>query len=70
MADFMKDSSVKTKLMLVAGVTIFIAMLVMGIVLNGIITSNQKDSFQEETNLQAVQVDNTMNIFLEGLRDG
>ena len=70
MADFMKDASVKTKLMLVAGVTIFIAMLVMGIVLNGIITSNQKDSFQEETKLQAVQVDNTMHIFLEGLRDG
>ena len=56
--------------MLVSGVTIFVAMLVMGIILNGIITNNQRESFHEETNLQAIQVDNTMNIFLEELRDG
>ncbi len=70
MTHFKQDSSVKSKLMLVSGVTIFVAMLVMGIILNGIITNNQRESFHEETNLQAIQVDNTMNIFLEELRAG
>ncbi|WP_027407237.1 methyl-accepting chemotaxis protein [Anaerovibrio sp. RM50] len=70
MTHFKQDSSVKTKLMLVSGVTIFVAMLAMGIILNGIITNNQRESFHEETNLQAIQVDNTMNIFLEELRAG
>ncbi|MCR5176907.1 MAG: HAMP domain-containing protein [Anaerovibrio sp.] len=70
MAEYIKSLSVKMKIMLLTGITIFIAMVAMGIVLNRMITNNERDLFQEETKLQAVQVDTTMHIFLDGLRAG
>ena len=63
-------AGIKGKIMLVTGACIVVAMLVLGVVLNKVITDNERKLFEEESNLQAAQVDNTVNIFLNGLRDG
>lgn len=70
MADYLKNASVKTKLMLLIGISVFVAMVAMGVILNWTITSHERENFHAETNLQAVQVDNTIHIFLETLRSG
>lgn len=70
MVDKIKNSSVKTKIMFLTGISIFIAMVSMGMVLNRMITNNERALFQEETRMQAVQVDNSMHIFMKGLQDG
>ena len=61
--------SVRKKIMVLISGVFIIVMLVLGIVLDRVITSNTLASFQEETDLQASQVDNTMNILLTTLRD-
>ena len=42
----------------------------LGIVLDRVITNHEMNKFVEETDLQAVQVDRSMDLFLRGLRDG
>jgi len=70
MFDYSRNASVKTKLMLLIGISVFVAMVTMGIILNRTITNHERETFQNETNLQAVQVDNTIHIFLDGLKAG
>ncbi len=70
MGDLIKKMGVKQKIMVLTSVAFVIAMLVLGLVLNKVITNREMANFSQETVLQASQVDNTMNIFLNDLRDG
>ena len=62
--------NVKRKIMVSVSVLFVVVMLVLGFVLDRVITSSEMANFEEETNLQAAQVDNAMHLFLNGLRDG
>lgn len=62
--------NVKQKIMVSVSALFIIIMLILGIVLDRVITSNELANFEEETVLQSTQVDNAMNLFLNGLRDG
>lgn len=62
--------NVKQKIMVSVSVLFVVVMLVLGIVLDRVITSSEMSNFEEETDLQAAQVDNAMHLFLNGLRDG
>ena len=70
MSNFFRELGVKQKIMLLTGVSILIAMVSLGIVLNKVITDNVMETFTEDSKLQAVQVDNTMTGFLKDLEDG
>ncbi len=70
MTDFLKDLGVKQKIMLLSGVSIFIAMVFLGVILNKVITDNVRNTFEDDAKVQAVQVDNTMNVFLMNLEAG
>ncbi len=70
MGSLMKNMGVKQKIMVLTSGAFVVAMLVLGLVLNKVITNRETASFAEETALQATQVDNTMDIFLNDLRDG
>ena len=62
--------NVKRKIMVSVSVLFVVVMLVLGFVLDRVITSSEMANFEEETDLQAAQVDNAMHLFLNGLRDG
>ncbi|MBE6083955.1 MAG: methyl-accepting chemotaxis protein [Selenomonas ruminantium] len=62
--------NVKQKIMVSVSILFIVVMLVLGIVLDRIITSTQLANFEEEADLQSAQVDNAMHLFLNGLRDG
>ena len=62
--------NVKRKIMVSVSILFVVVMLVLGFVLDRVITSSEMDNFEEETDLQAAQVDNAMHLFLNGLRDG
>lgn len=62
--------NVKQKIMVSVSVLFILVMAVLGLVLDRIITSSQMANFEEEADLQSTQVDNAMNLFLNGLRDG
>lgn len=62
--------NVKQKIMVSVSVLFIFVMAVLGFVLDGIITDSQMANFEEEADLQSTQVDNAMNLFLIGLRDG
>lgn len=62
--------NVKRKIMVSVSILFVVVMLVLGFVLDRVITSSEMANFEEETNLQAAQVDNAMHLFLNGLRDG
>ena len=70
MEELLSRMSVRKKIMVLISGVFIIVMLALGIVLDRVITSNTLDSFQEEADLQAAQVDNTMNMLLTTLRDG
>ena len=70
MSEFLKKMGVKQKIMVLTSGAFVLAMLVLGLVLNKVITDRETANFAEETTLQASQVDNTMDIFLNNLRDG
>ena len=70
MHDLLSRMSVKQKLMVPVSVLVCLVFLVLGVVLNSIITKNAMDTFADDTQRQAEQVDNAMDIFLNGLRDG
>lgn len=62
--------NVKRKIMVSVSILFVVVMLVLGFVLDRVITSSEMANFEEETDLQAAQVDNAMHLFLNGLRDG
>ena len=62
--------NVKQKIMVSVSVLFIFVMAVLGIVLDSIITNSEMTNFEEEADLQSTQVDNAMNLFLNGLRDG
>ena len=62
--------NVKQKIMVSVSVLFIFVMAVLGIVLDRIITNSEMTNFEEEADLQSTQVDNAMNLFLNGLRDG
>lgn len=62
--------NVKKKIMVSISVLFILVMAVLGLVLDRIITSSQMANFEEEADLQSTQVDNAMNLFLNGLRGG
>ncbi|SDO96957.1 methyl-accepting chemotaxis protein [Selenomonas ruminantium] len=62
--------NVKQKIMVSVSVLFIFVMAVLGFVLDGIITDSQMNNFEEEADLQSTQVDNAMDLFLIGLRDG
>ncbi|BAL83296.1 putative methyl-accepting chemotaxis protein [Selenomonas ruminantium subsp. lactilytica TAM6421] len=62
--------NVKQKIMVSVSVLFIFVMAVLGLVLDGIITDSQMNNFEEEADLQSTQVDNAMDLFLIGLRDG
>ena len=62
--------NVKQKIMVSVSVLFIFVMAVLGIVLDRIITNSEMANFEEEADLQSTQVDNAMNLFLNGLRDG
>lgn len=70
MSEFLKKMGVKQKIMVLTSGAFVLAMLVLGLVLNKVITDRETANFAKETTLQASQVDNTMDIFLNNLRDG
>lgn len=70
MKEFFARLNVKKKIMVLISAVFIVMMLLLGIVLDRIITQEKMNNFIEETNLQATQVDNSMDIFLRGLRDG
>ena len=70
MGGLMDRFNVKQKIMISVSVLFIVVMLVLGIVLDRIITSTQLANFEEEADLQSAQVDNAMHLFLNGLRDG
>lgn len=70
MEELLSRMSVRKKIMVLISGVFIIVMLALGIVLDRVITNNALDSFHEEANLQAAQVDNTMNMLLTTLRDG
>ena len=69
MGDILSRFSVKKKIMVLISVLFVVVMLVLGVVLDRVITKSQMESFEEETTLQAIQVDASMDLFLRGLRD-
>ena len=70
MGGLMDRFNVKQKIMVSVSVLFIVVMLVLGIVLDRIITNSQMANFEEEADLQSTQVDNAMHLFLNGLRDG
>jgi methyl-accepting chemotaxis protein len=64
-----ENFGVKQKIIVLVSAVFVIAMLATGLVLNRVITKTEMEGFEEETTLQAVQVDNAMDIFLSGLRN-
>ncbi|MBQ1866741.1 methyl-accepting chemotaxis protein, partial [Selenomonas sp.] len=62
--------NVKQKIMVSVSVLFIVVMAVLGIVLDRIVANSQMANFEEEADLQSAQVDNAMNLFLNGLRDG
>ncbi len=70
MGNWFGGMNVRQKILFSVGGLFVVAFLVLGIVLNGILRSNALDSYEQEANLQAAQVDNGMDLFLSGLRDG
>ncbi|SHK65493.1 methyl-accepting chemotaxis sensory transducer with Cache sensor [Selenomonas ruminantium] len=62
--------NVKQKIMISVSVLFIFVMAVLGFVLDRIITNSQMANFEEEADLQSTQVDNAMDLFLNGLRDG
>ena len=70
MGNWFSSASVRKKILLSVGGLFIVAFLVLGVVLNGILRSNALESYEQEANLQAAQVDNGMDLFLSGLRDG
>ncbi|MCR5756443.1 MAG: methyl-accepting chemotaxis protein [Selenomonas sp.] len=70
MSGLLDRLNVKQKIMVSVSGLFIVIMLVLGIVLDRVITSNEMANFEEETVLQSTQVDNAMNLFLNGLRDG
>ena len=67
MSSFMDGISVKKKIMGLTTAALLVAMLALGIVLNRVITNNERDNFVHESITQTEEVDNTMNIFLQSL---
>jgi len=65
----MESWGVKKKIIALAAIVFVAAMLVTGAVLNHVITKSALADFTEETDLQAAQVDNAMDVFLNGLRN-
>lgn len=70
MGNWFGGINVRQKILFSVGGLFVVAFLVLGVVLNGILRSNALDSYEQEANLQAAQVDNGMDLFLSGLRDG
>ena len=70
MEELLARFSVKQKIMVLVSVVFIATMLVLGIVLDRVITNHEMNKFVEETDLQATQVDTSMDLFLRGLRDG
>lgn len=67
MPEGMRDLGIKQKIMFLTGAVFIAAMLLLGIILNKVITDNARDTFEADSKVQAEQVDNAMNIFLDGL---
>ena len=67
MEELLARFSVKQKIMVLVSVVFVATMLVLGIVLDRIITNHEMENFVEETDLQATQVDTSMDLFLRGL---
>ena len=65
----MENWGVKKKIIALASFVFILAMLAAGVILNRVITQSEMESFVEETDLQAAQVDNAMDVFLNGLRN-
>ena len=70
MYEWMRRLSVKEKIMAPLAGLVLVVFLVFGFVLNNLITNNAMETFRADTERQVVQVDNAMDIFLNGLRDG
>lgn len=70
MYEWMQRLSVKEKIMAPLAGLVLVVFLVFGFVLNNLITNNAMETFRADTERQVVQVDNAMDIFLNGLRDG
>lgn len=70
MEELLARFSVKQKIMVLVSAVFIATMLVLGIVLDRVITNHEMNKFVEETDLQATQVDTSMDLFLRGLRDG
>ena len=68
--ELLSRMSVRKKIMVLISGVFVIVMVALGGVLDRVITNNTLAGFQEEADLQASQVDNTMNILLTTLRDG
>ena len=70
MEDFLGRLGVKQKIMVCVSVIFIVVMLVLGFVLNRVVTNTQMADFEADSRLQAEQVDASMDAFLNGLRDG
>ena len=69
MEEILSRFSVKQKIMVLISILFVAVMLGLGIVLDRVITKGEIAKFEEETELQAAQVDASMDLFLRGLRD-
>ena len=69
MKDFLGHLGVKQKIMVCVSAVFVAVVLVLGLVLNKVVTDTQMNAFASESQLQAEQVDTSMDMFLQGLRD-
>ncbi|MDD6128884.1 MAG: methyl-accepting chemotaxis protein [Veillonellaceae bacterium] len=70
MEDFLGRLGVKQKIMVCVSAIFIVVLVVLGFVLNKVVTNTQMDAFAANSQLQAEQVDASMDTFLTGLRDG
>ena len=70
MEDFLGRLGVKQKIMVCVSAIFIVVLVVLGFVLNKVVTNTQMDTFASDSRLQAEQVDASMDTFLTGLRDG
>ncbi|WP_294144916.1 hypothetical protein [uncultured Selenomonas sp.] len=70
MEDFLGRLGVKQKIMVCVSAIFIVVLVVLGFVLNKVVTNTQMDTFASDSRLQAEQVDASMDTFLNGLRDG
>ena len=69
MEAFLGRLGVKQKIMVCVSAIFIVVLLVLGFALNKVVTDTQMEAFTAESQLQAEQVDASMDMFLEGLRD-